>query len=392
MSLTIGAITKFNAAFGGAAPNTVIGDDQVMLSGEISDELNATSLALSDADWDSRNPVDPSSGGGLLYDALHGARINLRNAIGNLQRIAPDSTARIGQLFALVAYTEDFFGENMCSGIPLSRLDENVRPQYGSPLTTVELVQRSAADFDSALAYAGSNATIANMAHVGKGRALLNLGQFSAAAAAVADVPTSFVYNATYVTGTLHNGHYAAGTQNWFTIPDREGTNGLNWRTAGDPRVPLVNRSPGVVGLDGSAIWAFAPYLASNAPIPLATGIEARLIEAEAALEANDPTTWLNPLNALRATVSGLSPLADPGTPDARVDLHFRERAFWMFLTGHRHGDLRRLVRQYGRDAETVFPTGLWRDGIPYGSSTNGAPNTAARNNPNFSGCANRNA
>ena len=31
------------------------------------------------------------------------------------------------------------------------------------------------------------------------------------------------------------------------------------------------------------------------------------------------------------------------------MDLLFSERAFWMFATGHRLGDMRRLIRQYGR-------------------------------------------
>ena len=53
-----------------------------------------------------------------------------------------------------------------------------------------------------------------------------------------------------------------------------------------------------------------------------------------------------------------LPPLADPGSARARQDLLFRERGFWMYLTSHRLGDLRRLVRQYGRPVAEVFPAG----------------------------------
>src|SRR5581483_874628 len=105
----------------------------------------------------------------------------------------------------------------------------------------------------------------------------------------------------------------------------------------------------------------------------MASGVEARLIEAEAALAAGD-ASWLTILNRLRTdgtfttaphpgdpTVTdttwgpgvgavlfpnglpGLRPLTDPGTPAARVDLLFAERAAWLFLTGHRLGDMRRL-------------------------------------------------
>jgi hypothetical protein len=43
-----------------------------------------------------------------------------------------------------------------------------------------------------------------------------------------------------------------------------------------------------------------------DADVPLADGIEARLIEAEAALKAGDAATWLAKLNGLRAQVRTL--------------------------------------------------------------------------------------
>jgi hypothetical protein len=88
-----------------------------------------------------------------------------------------------------------------------------------------------------------------------------------------------------------------------------------------------------------------------------------------------------------------MAPLADPGSFDARVDLLFRERAFWLFGTGHRHGDLRRLVRQYGRNANDVFPTGPYRSGRVYGNDITAAfPRTSESRNPNYRGCLDRNA
>jgi len=60
-----------------------------------------------------------------------------------------------------------------------------------------------------------------------------------------------------------------------------------------------------------------------------------------------DSSSW----SAGSGGVAELAALTDPGTAEARVDLLFRERAFWFFLTGHRQGDLRRLIRQYGRFA-----------------------------------------
>jgi len=108
------------------------------------------------------------------------------------------------------------------------------------------------------------------------------------------------------------------------------------------------------------------------------------MVEAEAQQAAGSPTTALATLNAARATVAGLTPLTDPGTATAEVDQIFRERAFWMFGTGHRLGDMRRLIRQYQRSADTVFPIGPWHKGGNYGSDVNIPVPQAELNNPNL--------
>jgi hypothetical protein len=71
----------------------------------------------------------------------------------------------------------------------------------------------------------------------------------------------------------------------------------------------------------------------------------------------------------------------------------FSERAFWFFATGHRLGDLRRLVRQYGRAAESVFPTGAYFKGGTYGPDVNLPIPFDELNNPLAqSGCLDREA
>jgi len=60
-----------------------------------------------------------------------------------------------------------------------------------------------------------------------------------------------------------------------------------------------------------------------------------------------------------------------PTDHNAQVDLLYHERAFWLYLTGRRLGDLRRLIRNYGRSAESVFPTGTYvLFGGRYGTAT----------------------
>jgi hypothetical protein len=120
-----------------------------------------------------------------------------------------------------------------------------------------------------------------------------------------------------------------------------------------------------------------------DAPVTIVGGMEARMIEAEAQLRAGS-TAYLTTLNAARATVTGLAPLPLAATTAERVDQLFRERAFWLFGRGHRLGDLRRLIRQYGRSAETVFPTGAWhKNDARYGTDVTIPVPAAEANNPN---------
>ena len=91
-----------------------------------------------------------------------------------------------------------------------------------------------------------------------------------------------------------------------------------------------------------------------------------------------------------------LPPLADPGTQAAREDLLFRERAFWLWSTGHRLADMRRLVRPtseggFGRAENTVFPNGPYAKGGVYGTDKFLVIPQAEQNNPQFKGCLDRN-
>ena len=83
-------------------------------------------------------------------------------------------------------------------------------------------------------------------------------------------------------------------------------------------------------------------------------------------------------------------PAASGPDPDAlRGDLVFRERAFWLYLTGHRRGDLRRLIREYRRSPNAVYPT----DTYPGGSGSYGTevvapvPTDEQAGNPAYTGC-----
>jgi len=329
-----------------------------------------------------------------VWSTFGQANTQIIRAIKSITEFAPagaTKVSQIAQLYMLNGFTYVIVAEGYCNGIPVGNADDaNPKTEI---LSNVDLFNRAIAQFDTALATAAAtDAKVRNAALVGKARALVDLKRYGDAATAVAAVATDYVYNVEYSNTTIINDVYdwMYATPN-FGPSDREGGNGLNYVSSGDPRIK-VDATQTRPGQDGTPIWRTLMFTRGDAPVPLATGIEARLIEAEDLLDKNNVTGWLGKLNAARATLPALPNLADPGTPAGRVDLLFRERAFWMYFTAHRVGDLRRLVRQYGRAPNTVWPTGNYFKGGVYGPDMNLPPSQAERNNPDYTGCANRDA
>ena len=87
-----------------------------------------------------------------------------------------------------------------------------------------------------------------------------------------------------------------------------------------------------------------------------------------------------------------MATLATPATKDAATSLLFREKAFWTFGRGQRLPDLRRLIRQYGRTEEQVFPSGVFFKGGTYGTDVNFPVPSSEQVNPLFSSCLDRKA
>lgn len=381
----LGALGTFFSVYG----STFVGHNVVWATGLIADEFFAGSPVSTASDDDFRNWTEPSNFG--PYVPLQRARINALEAAKSLQRYAPTPRSKTAHMFALAGFTEVFLGESVCSGIPLGAISED-GPVFGTPLTTAQLFDRAVETFDTALVYATDSARILNLARIGKGRALLNNARYVEAAAAVSAVPTNYLYNAEYSTSiatqlnAIYN--YTVFGQRLLSVSDREGTNGLDFRSANDPRVPTSFVGKAADGT--SDTYSFDKMTSLASPIAVATGIEARLIETEAQLQADDPQAALNALNNLRATAitPALPPLALQPDAASQVDQLFRERAFWMFGTAHRHGDLRRLIRQYGREPESVFPTGQARPGIAYGTQIVFVPDATSVNNPAYKSCA----
>jgi hypothetical protein len=350
---------------------------------------------------DNRN-INPNSFPIDTWTQVGNTYTRIVRAINAITKYPPASGQKdqLAELHAMEGFTYTMVAENYCSGIPFwdGVESENINTVT---LSTSDMYTRAKAEFDAALALTPS-ATFVNLATIGKARTLVDQGDYAGAAAITGTVPTNFVYNAQFSTLTtgLVNAIYdwMLSTRN-FGASDKEGTNGLDYVTGRDARI-LIDPTTGR-GQDGTPTPTLLQYPSTDAVVPVATGIEARLIEAEAQLKAGSPT-WLTTLNNLRTTpqkygqvsttATSLPLLVDPGTPAAEQDMLFRERAFWMYLTGHRLGDMRRLIRQYGRTQDKVFPTGSYFKGGAYGSDVTLVPQQSETNNPKWTGCTDRNA
>ncbi len=386
----IAAIGNFATFYAGDVSGTGVG--LAVAAGLLADEMESARGGTEHLDSRAQNeavfPVtSPWSFAGQ-------AQTQLIRAIRAVEQYVPASatrTSQIAELQALLGFTYILLGENYCSAVPVG--DANDDAPSTEILSNAELFARAIEMFDDALATLGTQTddNLRRLVAVGRGRALLDLNQPAQAAAAVAPtiVPTSYVYNVSYSTTTIINAMYdwMNATLN-FAPADREGGVGLDFVSANDPRVTVLRSATTGApvrqrGQDGIEHYVQTVHTVGTSPVPLATGVEARLIEAEALVRANDPT-YISKVNEARTTRTGLAALAPAVGQAAQVDQVMRERAFWFWGTAHRIGDLRRLMTQYERAENTIWPTGPYFKGGNFGNHVNLMPAQAEQNNPAY--------
>lgn len=433
--LVQGALAQFNAGYSGSG-----GDSFLSSSGNATDEMYhgdtfTTRQAIDQRDFQAPLATNTSDG---AYISLQRARVAARRAAATVTRVFPDSANSFARMRAIEGMAYVTLAEGWCGNLPFGTVPET-GPLDPTALSTGPGIS-TAATFDSAVVR--FNEALArnpgdNLARIGKARALLGRGgdaNIALAAQTVAAVPDNYVFfieHSNNTTGQYNpianlqeGGRYglsnlegadSAGVaippHNFFLRTHNPGANafptirdsatarvtapnaeGLNFRGAMDPRVYWAFEGPAfTTSIPKHQDLRFTEFADD---VPVASGVEARLIQAEAALRTGDVTEYLRILNVLRANVlarvgilypgttvnvtdnptgrgrrsmfaSTLPPLTDPGAAmspaaarDARVRLLFRERAFWLFLTGHRQGDLRRMIRDYGYTQNQVFPSG----------------------------------
>jgi len=316
-----------------------------------------------------------------------------------------------------------------CNGIPLSSQDSTGALIFDVPRTNEYVYTVSVASADSGLALIPATSTVAadllvrRSLLVTKARALVGLNKIAEAAALVpaSAVPTSFTYDITFATSSGDNTLWAQPrSSRRYTVGDSlEGRgrnllvkNAIPFFSAKDPRVPVTYtvsaKGDTTISQDGLIPSRTTTLWGRSTTVSALNGMDARLIEAEARLKANDFAGMTTILNALRAdppklgdiqvpkpaaagsppVAGSLAPLTAPTTLDAAINLFFREKAFWQFGRGYRLSDLRRLIRQYGRTQDQVFPVGTHYRGGSYGVDVNLPVPQAEENNPELNGAS----
>jgi hypothetical protein len=401
--LYTGAMGRMKLSLNGGGGNT---EAVWNWTGLFTDEFKSGDTFSQRNDSDQRNLQDNDGVLTNIYNAAQQARGHARTAINALVTYEPTAKTKIAELYMAMGFIEMQMSEDFCNGIPFGETVDGL-PQYSDPLTTADGLKLAIARFDSALTFLGSASDddasqVRNSTLVAKGRAQVDLGQFAAAAATVAAVPTSFQYTLNYSQTTADNEwwvmgpsveRYSAGDSIDVTGPV---LNAIPFASLNDPRVPVTNT--GKQGEDNQTIFVSVDLWGRDDPIALTSGIDARLVEAEAKLQASDfagMTTILNDLRTAPQTlgaynVPAMTALSAPGSADAATNLFFREKALWQFGRGIRMDDLRRLVRQYGRGQDTVFPSGNFHKTGTYGSQVAFPVPDGERTNPNFHGCIDR--
>ena len=403
LGLANGTLDTFRSITAGSESTWLFG-------GLLGDEWSTSSTFPQNDETDQRH-IQENNGQvtGMLY-RLYRTRIRAAEAITALNKYSPANRSLIGEMYFAKGFAEMQLAQDFCNGIPVSNLVNGV-PQAGEPETGAKVFTRALASYDSAIAFAnGTDARsvlIGRAARIGKARAQLGLKQFAEAANTVAGIPTSFSYMHTFSLTTGTNTIWGQGfSAARYVVGDSlEGNarniyvkNALPFVSAKDPRLPVDLLTSNAQ--DGQTRVRRTPLYGQLTAVEVVNGIDARMVEAEAAIAAGDPAKFLAIHNALRAAPpklgevqpAALAPLVDPGTDAGRVSLQFREKAFWTFSRGQRLGDMRRLVRQYGRAVTDVFPVGIHYKGGDYGADVNFPIVTDERNNPKFNGCIDRSA
>lgn len=267
--------------------------------------------------------------------------INTAEDVLELLAGVPDAARNVSIARAALTsgYAVLLTAETFCDGsIPTGEKDGVIR--YGKPMDRDQMLDIAIARLEQAksVGAAAGDPSIARAARVGIARAYLFKGDKASAYAEASTVPADFSHELTYVDDRSARGRL--GNNVWaFSFTRESLVVGPEWRamadTEKDPRISYVDGKR--LAQDGQLqFYIQQKFPAWNAPIRLASGLEARYIKAEAG-------TMQEQLDLIgeRRAANGL-PAFSSSDPSAVLTelMDQKGRDFW--LEGKRMGDWRR--------------------------------------------------
>lgn len=403
-ALANGTINTFRAITGG-------GESSWMFGGLLADEWSTSSTFIQNDETDQRVIKEDNSSITGMLRSIYRVRTRANESIAALLVGSSSQRALLSEMYLARGFAEMTLAQDFCNGIPISN-GNALPPVDGPPKSGQEVFAMAAASLDTAITYAnGTDAQSVLMlrsAKVVRARVALALNDYATAGTLVTGLPTVFAYTHTFSLTTSSNTLWGQGlSARRYSVGDSvEGNarnipvaNAIPFASLKDPRLPVTIPTSGAInGQDGQTYTRTTAMWQQLTPVDVVNGVDARMIEAEVALKSGNVTGWLAIHNALRAAPpklgeiqpTAMAALVDPGTAEGRISLQFREKALWTFGRGQRLGDMRRLIKQYGRTELNTFPQGVHYKGGSYGKDVNLPIVTDERNNPNFKGCTDR--
>jgi starch-binding outer membrane protein, SusD/RagB family len=313
-----------------------------------------------------------------FYQPLQLARFQLDDAAARATKFTdaqvPNRQKMLTEFAAYAGYAYTLLAEGMCE----MTIDNGPKMTRAEVLAIAEKRFTSAIDLATAL----GDASLKNMALVGRARVRLDLQNLAGAAADAALVPPGFVRNAEYseTTPARENRLYNLTVRNDFLSVGPDYRN-LTVNGVPDPRVKVLelknaNGSAKLGPDNATPMWQQQKFItgAGAVPLPIASYAEAQLILAE----ATGGQAGLDAINRVRA-LSGIAPLAGPPPADI-VPIVLEERRRQLFSEGQRYVDMIRKNIPFTPPAGTAN-----RKSQIFGTVTCvPLPDVETRNNPNF--------
>jgi hypothetical protein len=342
------AVADFECAYGA----------YVVVSGLASGELTDASQTAARWSYDRRDvlPVEATYSTSTcaalgVYTPISTARFTADQALARLGGWTDQQVPNRARLMATAAlyagYSYILLAEGFCSAAVSA----------GPEMQTPQVLDSAEARFTRAiaLATAPADSTTLRAAYVGRARARLGKGARAGAAEDAARVPTGFVLNATAdnLAARRNNRVFEQNNSIASGVTVAPAYRALTVGGAPDPRVRITdqNRPSG----DQINRWfSQNKYTSLTASIPIATGVEARLIEAEARGGAEGAAI----VNALRARAGVALPALTAAEAASFQATVLEERRRELFLQGTRWFDVRRANLPLEPATGSAYPKG----------------------------------